>query len=419
MKVSIDTPSTLSDLYDNVGQGDETAPIGRTLDTSLHSLSIQQLAANGIAPGAKIAVGGFIYTWPNVAKAQPDNYVTAGDRIALPDAAGATRIGLLGTATNGPSTATATVTYSDGSTSQAPVQFGDWVGGFSGGQPMAGDRLVVKMTKRTNSSGAENATTMLYSDAIPLTPGKTAVSLTIPAASAGQIHVFDLQLDTRGALPFEQLLDSSGITSDAQHAADSLDWTGHALSLDALAAAGVTPGAKVSANGLAYTWPNVPAPASATPPVRPDHVEVAGQEIALPAMDGATKIGFLLTAIKGPATTTAQVMYGDGSTSSANLSISDWTPGSLQAGNTVAIDTAHRATTAGTDTTHADVYSVTVPVTAGKTPLWVRLTSPTSGSAAIHLFAVAIDGTPSQGGGTPTPTPTPTATPTHRRPRRP
>jgi hypothetical protein len=89
------------------------------------------------------------------------------------------------------------------------------------------------------------------------------------------------------------------------------------------------------------------------------------------------------------ATVNANAKTASGGTS---LSISDWTPGNTQAGNTPVFETTHRATTAGTDTSHAAMYSITVPVAAGKQPAWIRLSSPTSGNAAIHVFAIALDG---------------------------
>ena len=88
--------------------------------------------------------------------------------------------------------------------------------------------------------------------------------------------MFALALDKRGPLPLAQLFDQFGIARDAFHAEASLDWTGHALSKEALASVGVTPGATVHADGLDYTWPNVPEPGF-------DNVEVAGQQIALRA----------------------------------------------------------------------------------------------------------------------------------------
>jgi len=276
------------------------------------------------------------------------------------------------------------VTYSDGSTSTAPVSFGDWALG-GGAQPSAGNRRVASMPRRTTTTGTENTAVNLFSDAIPLTPGKTAVSLSIPAASSGFIHVFDIALDKRGPKPLASLFDQFGVARDAFHAEASLDWTGHALSKEALASVGVIPGGVVHAGGLDYTWPDVAEPGS-------DNLEVAGQTVGLAPYEGATKIGLLATAIKGPADTVATVMYTDGSSVDTPLSISDWTPGSLQAGNTLAFETTHRATTAGTDATHAAVYSIAVPVSSGKRPLWIRLSSPTSGNAAIHLFAIALDG---------------------------
>ena len=383
-KVAVDVPKPLSALRNGVGIVSDAHAAGPAFDSTGHSYSREALAAAGITPGAKVAIGGFEYVWPDVPAAGMDNYLTDGTRISLGDATGAIRIGLLGSAANGPSKTTATVTYSDGSTSQSPVSFGEWALG-GGAQPSAGNRRVATMPRRTTTTGTENTAVNLFSDAIPLTPGKTAVSLSIPAASSGFIHVFALALDKRGALPLGSLFDQFGIARDAFHAEASLDWTGHALSKEALASVGVVPGGVVHVDGLDYIWPDVAEPGN-------DNLEVAGQTIALPPYEGATKIGLLATAIKGPADTVATVMYTDGSSVDTPLSISDWTPGGLQAGNVLAFETTHRATTAGTDTTHAAVYSIAVPVGAGKRPLWIRLSSPTAGNAAIHLFALALDG---------------------------
>ena len=385
IKATIDAPKPLAGLRNSVGIVDDTHAAGAAFDSTGHSYSRQALAAVGITGGGTVSIGGFDYTWPDVAAGANDNYLTDGTRIALGDTTGAIRIGLLGSAANGPSKATATVTYSDGTTSQSPVVFGDWTLGGGGSQPSAGNRLAATTARRTTSTGTENVKTELFSDAIPLTPGKTAVSLSIPAASTGFIHVFALALDKRGPLPLTTLFDQFGIARDATHAEASLDWTGHAFSKEALAAVGVNPGQTVHAGGMDFTWPNVPEPGF-------DNLEVAGEQIALPTHYNASRIGLLLTSIKGPADTVATVMYADGTTADTPLSISDWTPGSTQAGNAVAFETTHRDTTAGTDTTHADAYVVYVPVAAGKVPVWLRLGSPTSGSAAIHVFALAEDG---------------------------
>jgi hypothetical protein len=105
------------------------------------------------------------------------------------------------------------------------------------------------IARRTTFTGTENVKAELFSDAIPLTPGKTAVSLSIPAASAGFIHVFAIALDKRGPRPLAQLFDQFGIARDAFHAEASLDWTGHALSKEALAAKGIAAGSTVHADG--------------------------------------------------------------------------------------------------------------------------------------------------------------------------
>src|SRR5262249_11919743 len=139
-KVTVDEPKPLNALFNSVGTVNDTHTAGAAFDSTGHSYSRQALAAVNITGGAKVSIGGFAYTWPDVAAGANDNYLTDGTRIALPGAAGATRIGLLGSAANGPSKTTATVTYSDGSVSLAPVQFSDWTLGGGGSQPSAGDR---------------------------------------------------------------------------------------------------------------------------------------------------------------------------------------------------------------------------------------------------------------------------------------
>ena len=57
---------------------------------------------------ATVSIGGFDYTWPDVPAGANDDYLADGTRIALPNATGAIRVGLLGSAANGPSKTTAT-----------------------------------------------------------------------------------------------------------------------------------------------------------------------------------------------------------------------------------------------------------------------------------------------------------------------
>jgi predicted alpha-1,2-mannosidase len=392
--VSVDVSKTLDALRNNVGTAPDATPAVGGFDASGHSYSQQALAAKGIVPGGNLAVGGFTYTWPSVATGQPDNYVADGTRIDLPQR-DATRIGLLGAASNGPISTTVTVTYTDGSVSTAKVTYGDWTPG--GTQPSQGDRRAATLPYRLSQSGNDTATAYLFSTNIPLDAGKTAATLTIPAPSSGRFHVFALAFDERGVQPLDALRDQWGITTYRDTGASSLDWTGHALSWGALADQGVKPGGTVAADGLSYAFPQPAAEGD------PDNLEVAGQRIAVPARDGATKLGFLATAIKGPSDTVATVMYADGTSTTKALMVNDWTPATLQAGNTVAVNTLYRNTAAGNDATQADLYSIAIPLDAAKRAVWVRLTSPVASSdvnGAIHLFAIALDGSEPSGGGT-------------------
>jgi hypothetical protein len=86
-------------------------------------------SAAGLAPGAAITSSGVQYNWPGVAAGQPDNIIAAGQVIAVSRVAGATELGVMGSATNGPSRGTLTITYTDGTTQTATLGFTDWTSG--------------------------------------------------------------------------------------------------------------------------------------------------------------------------------------------------------------------------------------------------------------------------------------------------
>jgi hypothetical protein len=118
---------------------------------------------------------------------------------------------------------------------------------------------------------------------------------------------------------------NTGISSDADTNAANFDGSGWSYSAQALAAAGVTPGDTVSADGVRYTWPDRPAGI-------PDNIEATGQTIPLSPPAGASKIGLLGSASDTTALGaggTATVTYTDGSTSQFAATFSDWALGGL------------------------------------------------------------------------------------------
>jgi hypothetical protein len=103
------------------------------------SYSEQALAAEGISPGGAVTSGGVRYTWPSVAAGQPDNVLAGGQTSKLLPVSGATKIGVIGSASNGPSTGQMTITYSDGTTQQVSLVLSDWTLNASGAPPADGN----------------------------------------------------------------------------------------------------------------------------------------------------------------------------------------------------------------------------------------------------------------------------------------
>ncbi|UWE12170.1 lectin [Actinacidiphila bryophytorum] len=231
---------------------------------------------------------------------------------------------------------------------------------------------------------------------VPVTAGSTEGAYSVDFALTDHTGGADLGHATLrvavaqpGALwPYET---NEGIYADGTHFNGGFDDGGWAYSSNALSAAGVTDGGKVTADGLTYTWPTTAAG-------RPDNLEVGGQTIPQPAGSSGAYLGLLGSATNAPTDGSGvpgelTVTYTDGSTAKATVAFSDWTlnGGARQPlpGNTAAVTTAYRNTASGgRDTVKAYVFSVKVPLDPAKTV--ASLTLPVTGSSGtVHLFAFA------------------------------
>jgi predicted alpha-1,2-mannosidase len=188
-----DVPPSYGDGIDarnNVGTTTDGSKNTGSMDLSDWSFSREALAAAGAAPGATIKHGttGIEFTWPDTAPGQPDNWIPNGQRVDLPNEK-AGSISFLGLATNGPSTGTAVVEYTDGSTQQVPVTLNDWTGSGNGNTEL------VTTTRRNNAAGGtENRTIRVFgTKPAALDVTKTVEAVTLPKASySGVMHIFDV-----------------------------------------------------------------------------------------------------------------------------------------------------------------------------------------------------------------------------------
>ena len=118
-------------------------------------------------------------------------------------APGATELSLIGTATQRNQDTIGRVNFTDGTSVDYPIQYGDWCGSAKFGNVVA-----LEMAYRLNGTGTDGCHAKLFATA-PLTipAGKTVESVTLPTqtgdpATAGRIHVFAIA-DNGAALTIE------------------------------------------------------------------------------------------------------------------------------------------------------------------------------------------------------------------------
>lgn len=175
--------------FNNEGISSDANTTVANFDGNGYSYSNDALAAVGYGSGSTVTFNGIIFHWPTVAAGSNDNWQTAGQVISI---SGTGMLAFLGAASNGPSSGTATLTYSDGSTQTFTLAFSDWTLNAGASQPIAGNSIAVKASYR-NSTTASKLTrnTYVFYTSVPLTAGKTLTSVTLPGSvNQGRLHVF-------------------------------------------------------------------------------------------------------------------------------------------------------------------------------------------------------------------------------------
>jgi hypothetical protein len=193
VSVIVARPGDLAPFFNDAGISDDTNQAAANFDGFGFSYSEQALTAAGLAPGAGITSGGVQYNWPGAAAGQPDNLIAAGQVISVPPVAGASELGVMGSASNGPSSGPLTITYTDGTTQSATLGFTDW----TSGSPSFGNGTAAAMPYRNSASGtSQQLGTKVFTTSIALQPGKTVASVTLPSrANQGELHVFAFGTD--------------------------------------------------------------------------------------------------------------------------------------------------------------------------------------------------------------------------------
>jgi predicted alpha-1,2-mannosidase len=197
LPVVVAKAGSLLPSFNNIGISNDNASNAADYDGDGYSYSAKLLTQAGFTPGATVTVNGATYSWPNVQPGVYDNIQVNGQTITTPNAAsGAAQLSLLGSATNGDTQGTVTITYTDGSTQSAQFGFSDWTLG-AGAEPIAFNNTVAAQFAYRNSGGSpDTTTTYLFTTApISLDKSKTVASITLSSSTnQGALHVFTFSI---------------------------------------------------------------------------------------------------------------------------------------------------------------------------------------------------------------------------------
>jgi hypothetical protein len=222
------------------------------------------------------------------------------------------------------------------------------------------------------------------SGAVHVDPG-TDASVQVVDSSGAASNQPDLQI-TPTSNPADYY-DNAGISADSNEVCANYDGVGFSYSADALAKAGITPGGTVTADGLTFTWPSVPACAM-------DNILASGQTMLVAGKSGAKTLGLLGSSTNGSSQGMVVINYTDGTSSTEPVMLDDWasSPGS---GDTAVATMSYRNSTGGSSQTITMyVFAATVPVDSSKTIESVTFPDVSnrvgSGVTAMHIFALSL-----------------------------
>jgi hypothetical protein len=177
--------------YTDIGISADSAASSADFDGVGYSYSASALSAAGVIPGSSVSANGVSFTWPGAASGgNPDNYEANGQTVT---ASGSGAISFLGSASNGPSTGAAVVTYTDGSTQRVPITLSDWTLGGGGSTIVATDTIAVTTTYRNHAGNSSDGTKTYVFATKPmnLASGKTVAGVQLPPnVNSGGLHVF-------------------------------------------------------------------------------------------------------------------------------------------------------------------------------------------------------------------------------------
>lgn len=368
--------------YNNAAISDDSYA-GHSLvnfDGNGSSYSAGALKNAGITPGSSLLTHGLAFIWPLQPAGTLDNYTADGQTVLITPAPGATALAFLGSSTNGNTSGTATLHYTDGTSQDVTLGLTDW----TAATPAFGNLTVATMRYRNSSHGRQFVRVSLFAAQVALPTGKTLKSITLPATTdgPGRLHIFAFATPS----PLGSY-NNIGTSSDDNPKEANFDGMGASYSANALQAQGCNPGDNAffeGPTGTVFQWP-------AGNSGELNNYIAAGQTLVVTPLAGAATLAFAGSSVGGPVSGIAILHYSDGSQQNVTLGFSEWTLNKGKArpafGNQVMYTMPYHNTPNGQVRVQTYIFFAQVTLQTGKTLQSVTLPDPAHGQ--MHIFALA------------------------------
>ena len=243
-----------------------------------------------------------------------------------------------------------------------------------------GSTVTVSPASGTLTAAPGQAATTTVTLSAPDGAPQAVATMTVAATTAGgpQVTAATIPVIVAPAGSIMRAYNDIGVVANTSPLpSGGFDGSGTSYSAEALAAAGLTPGATITCSGLTFTWPDVPAGL-------PDNAITTGQTITVPGT-GST-LGFLGAADNGSASGTGTITYTDGSTQQYTLSMSDWWSNTAPPDGDILATFPTIVNSTGPQSQQVSIYYDAVTLQPGKTVQSITLPTTTN----MHIFTTTI-----------------------------
>jgi alpha-L-fucosidase 2 len=174
----------LAPYLDNDGVSADERPADGDFDGTGMTYPAADLPAAG-----ELVHEGARFVFPSTADGAANNVTARGQSLPVPPGRYA-KLRVLGAGSGGNVTVDATARYADGTTGRVRIALSDWIR-----EAGSGEIELLRTTHRNSPAGRNSANAAIFHQVVALDPARELHSLTLPALTSPQAHLFALSLE--------------------------------------------------------------------------------------------------------------------------------------------------------------------------------------------------------------------------------